>query len=81
MKAQEDDDISFDLPPGVGGKLDVSREHSLRGAPGSIMSPDSSRDGTSVSGSETHMVSVRLKPLCSLFHPKLNLIFNKTICK
>jgi len=57
LKVQEEEDVSFDLPPGIGNKLDVSREHSLRGAPSSMMSPDSSRDDTSISGSETHMVS------------------------
>jgi len=58
MKAQDEEEVTFDFPAGVGGgKMDGSRDASLRGGPGSVMSLDSSRDGlTSAAGSETHMV-------------------------
>ncbi|WAR22337.1 hypothetical protein MAR_016311 [Mya arenaria] len=56
LKAQDEEDVTFDFPSSV-GKMDASRDHSLRGGPGSVMSLDSSRDGlTSAAGSETHMV-------------------------
>ncbi|XP_052771420.1 uncharacterized protein LOC128211061 isoform X2 [Mya arenaria] len=55
LKAQDEEDVTFDFPSSV-GKMDASRDHSLRGGPGSVMSLDSSRDGlTSAAGSETHM--------------------------
>ena len=52
----EEEDVTFDLPGSLGNKLDISREHSLRALSGSMMSPDSSRDGTSATGSESHLV-------------------------
>ncbi|XP_060587658.1 uncharacterized protein LOC132743149 isoform X3 [Ruditapes philippinarum] len=52
----EEEDVTFDLPGSLGNKLDISREHSLRALSGSMMSPDSSRDGTSATGSESHLL-------------------------
>ncbi|KAH3789098.1 hypothetical protein DPMN_167267, partial [Dreissena polymorpha] len=56
MKAQDDEEVSFDFPSSVGKQFDTSREQSVRGGPGSLVSIDSSRDGmTSGAGSEIHM--------------------------
>jgi hypothetical protein len=56
----EEEDVTFDLPGSLGNKLDISREHSLRALSGSMMSPDSSRDGTSATGSESHLVILNI---------------------
>ncbi|XP_045189015.1 uncharacterized protein LOC123546637 isoform X2 [Mercenaria mercenaria] len=55
LMKQDEEEVTFDLPGSLGNKLDISREHSLRALSGSMMSPDSSRDGTSVTGSESHL--------------------------
>ncbi|KAL4231540.1 hypothetical protein ACF0H5_009121 [Mactra antiquata] len=53
MKTQNEEEVVFDLPGGLGNKIDFSREHSLRAQSGSLMSPDST--ATSMTGSESHL--------------------------